>query len=142
IKSTVLRTRKSSLADLVHLGQERVNRFIEQGVATIEVKSGYGLDTQTEIKILKAVKKLNRARVVSTYLGPHAIPLDVKNSWQYLEKIITHDLLKIKKMGLASRVDIFVEEGFFSLEDMKKYFLKAQTLGFDLVGHFDQLSHS
>jgi imidazolonepropionase len=142
ILSTVSRTRKSSEAELVRSGQERVNRFISQGVGTIEVKSGYGLSTVEEMKILKAAKKLKKARIVSTFLGAHALSPEFKTFEDYIDHLTTVALPKIKKAKLAERVDIFIETGFFTPEIADKYLRRARELGFSIAVHADQLSLS
>lgn len=139
ILSTVEQTRKAKLEELIRLGQERVKQYISQGVTTIEVKSGYGLNLKTESKILKAAKKLKKANIVTTYLGAHAIPKDVGDEKKYLEQLIK-DLDVIKKEKLAKRVDIFIEKGYFSIEEGRKYLKIAQEKGFDLCIHADQMS--
>lgn len=136
IKSTVKATRAASPNVLLQLAVEREADFIRQGVATIEIKSGYGLNFETETKILKTAKKLKRARIVSTFLGPHAVPTEFESSTDYINEVIEW-LPKVRK--LASRVDMFIEEGYFSKQDAEKFFAKSKDLGFEIVAHADQL---
>ncbi|OFZ14865.1 MAG: imidazolonepropionase [Bdellovibrionales bacterium RBG_16_40_8] len=141
ILSTVKQTQKASEKELLRLAEERAKNFVRQGVATIEVKSGYGLTEEAELKILKVAKKIRSARVVSTYLGPHAIPKD-KSVEKYLREIQSSTLHKIKRQNLADRIDMFIEKGYFSLDQAKTYYRIAKSLEFRLTGHVEQLSHT
>ncbi len=142
ILSTVKKTRAASLEELVRLAQIRADIFIRQGVTTIEVKSGYGLNTEAEFKMLKAAKGVNRARIVGTYLGPHAIAPEFPTAEAYLRHVIETDLPQLHKNGLACRVDIFVEQGYFPEHLARTYLEAARALKFDIVVHADQLTHS
>ncbi len=142
ILSTVKKTRAANLGELSILAQKRADAFIRQGVTTIEVKSGYGLNTESEFKMLKAAKDVKRARIVGTYLGPHAIAPEFKSAEAYVKHIIETDLPLLHKNGLACRVDIFVEQGYFPESLARKYMATARALKFDIVVHADQLTHS
>lgn len=142
ILSTMRATRSATVAELARSGQARVDRFVAQGVTTIEAKSGYGLDTKFEFKILEANKRLKKARIISTYLGPHAVSPDFPLTGDYIKNIIEKDLPQLKKNKLARRCDIFVERGFFVDEPARRYLKAAKDLGFDLTIHADQLSLS
>ena len=111
------------------------------GTTTVEVKSGYGLDTDTEIKMLRAAKRLNErypGTVVSTFMGPHEIP-DGYSEEKYMDLVCEEMLPMVKEEGLAEFADIFTEKGVFSLEQTQKYFDKASHLGFKLKIHADEL---
>lgn len=140
IRSTVQATRRASDKLLLNLAQERVDNFVRQGVTTIESKSGYGLDLKSEIKILSVSKKLKNARIVTTYLGPHAVPVEHKNSSEYMDEVIHKHLPQVAKLKLASRGDIFVEKGYFSIADAESFIRAIKNLGWDLAIHADQLS--
>jgi imidazolonepropionase len=142
ILSTVRHTRGASEVELTRSGQKRVDRFLEQGVGTIEIKSGYGLNLKEEIKILKAAGKLKKARTVRTFLGAHAVSPDFPSIDEYVEYLTSVALPKIKKEKLAERVDIFVELGYFTPEHAEKYLGRARELGFHIAVHADQLSLS
>ncbi len=141
ILATVQATRKSSAQELLKLSQQRVHRHLAQGVTTVEIKSGYGLDTKTEEKILKVAGRLTHIRVVTTFLGAHGIPTEFKNENEYLTKL-KKDLLVIKKKNLSQRVDIFIEKSYFSINAAKDYLTYAQGLGFDITIHADQLTRT
>lgn len=144
ILSTVRATRQESLRGLVQKTQERVDHFRRQGVTTLEIKTGYALDEKNELKCLKAIRSLEGPRIVSTFLGAHAIPSEFKNENDYLnhlrEKIFPR--LKNRKNPLADRIDIFIEKGFFSAEAAKKYLEAATALGIPTTIHADQLTLS
>lgn len=142
ILSTVQATREMSLAELSALTRDRIQNFINQGVTTLEIKSGYGLDLDTEIKMLEAIPMDTGIEIVRTFLGAHAKPTNAKSHSEYLIDLAKNYLPEIKKRNLAERVDIFVENGFFEYTDAKVYLQTAKDLGFDLTIHADQLSLS
>lgn len=142
ILSTMRHTRKASLAQLAQWGQERADQFVAQGVTTLEIKSGYALNLKDELKMLQAAQKLTGPRTVSTFLGAHALPPEFKTYQDYLEFLAAEVLPVVKKKKLATRVDVFIEKGFFPPEASEKYLRKAQELGFDVLVHADQLSLS
>lgn len=142
ILSTMQSVRKASSATLLDLTQQRINRFLAQGVSTVEVKSGYALDYKNEIKSLEVIQQLRGPRVVSTFLGAHALPPEFKNQTEYLAYLIKKVLPAIKKNKLSQRVDIFIEKNFFEKQESLAYLQAAQTMGFDVTIHANQLSLS
>lgn len=142
ILSTMKHTRSASLADLTASGQKRVDHFVSQGVTTLEAKSGYALNLKDEMKCLKAIQNLEGPRLVSTFLGAHALPPEFKTYEEYLNHLGSKVLPEIKKKKLAERVDIFIEKGFFPKEASLKYLQIAKNLGFETVIHADQLTLS
>ena len=142
ILSTMKKTREESLKKLTETGKQRVKRFIEQGVTTLEIKSGYALNLKDEIKLLQAAKSINSIRIVPTFLGAHALPPEFKSHSDYLQYLSTSILPVIKKKKLSNRVDIFIEKGFFENPFAANYLNQAKNLGFDITIHADQLSLS
>lgn len=142
ILSTVKQTRAASQAKLLALAQERSDRFLKQGVTTLEVKSGYGLNLKDEMKCLEVAAKLKGPKTVSTFLGAHALAPEFKSYEEYLRHLGREVLPKLKKRGLARRVDIFIEKGFFPVEAAREYLRTARDLGFEVTIHADQLSLS
>ena len=142
ILSTMKKTRQASPKDLLAITQERVNNFIKQGVATVEIKSGYALDLKNEIKSLEVINKVKTARVVSTFLGAHAKPPEYESYGKYLEFLAAEVLPVIKKKKLSNRVDIFIEKNFFEVPEAKTYLSAAKRLGFEITIHANQLSLS
>lgn len=142
IQSTVKATRKASEATLAHLLLNRLNRFAAQGVTTVEVKSGYGLSVPQELKMLRAIKNVKHpVRRVSTFLGAHGLGPEHSSNESYLESL-KKALPQIAKLSLADRVDIFVEKGYFTVEQARDYLSEAKRLGFDVMIHADQLSRT
>jgi imidazolonepropionase len=140
ILSTMRHTRATSPAKLAATTAARVQEFIRQGVTTVEIKTGYALDLKNEIKCLKVIQSLQAPRVISTFLGAHALPPEFPSMEKYLEFLTDEMLPQIRK--LTHRVDIFIEKGFFSKESAKTYLQRAQALGFQLTIHADQLTLS
>lgn len=142
ILSTMKKTRKASLNDLVETTQKRVNHFLKQGVATVEIKSGYALDLKNEIKTLEVLQQIKKARVVPTFLGAHAKPPEFDSYSAYLKYLAEKVLPVVKKKKLSNRVDIFIEKNFFEVPEAKDYLSAAKRLGFEVVIHANQLSLS
>ena len=144
IWDTVEKTREASVHILAALTVQRAQKLLEQGVTTIEVKSGYGLSIKQELKILEAIQMSNiitKADLVTTCLAAHILPKDFKgNENEYLQLITNKLLPEIRNRKLAHRVDIFVEKGAFSVEAAKIYLSKAKEMGFDIVIHGNQFS--
>lgn len=142
ILSTVNSTRLESFDSLVNSSLSDLDIMLLNGVTTVEAKSGYGLDLDTEIKQLEVYKKLNEVHpidIVSTFMPLHAIPSEFKNNKsEYLDKAISW-LDKIKENDLASFVDVFCEDSVFNVEESKKFLEKASSLGFGLKIHADEI---
>lgn len=144
IWDTVGKTRASTLAVLVEGVINRANRHLSEGVTTIEVKSGYGLSVEEEIKMLEAIKQANittASDLISTCLAAHILPKDFDgNHEQYLDYISTELFPILIEKKLTNRIDAFIEEEAFSSSLTSTYFEKAKSLGFDLTVHADQFS--
>lgn len=144
ILSSVEATRRASLEELVETGLERLDWMLSQGVTTVECKSGYGLDLETEIKQLTAVKILNERHpieVVPTFMGAHACPWEFSGrAEEYVELVVEEMLPEIARLGLAEYCDVFCEKGVFSLEQTRRILVKAQELGFKLRLHADEMT--
>ncbi|MDO9154449.1 MAG: imidazolonepropionase [Paludibacter sp.] len=144
IWDTVTKTREATLNELVTLTVERANTLFKQGITTIEVKSGYGLSVEQELKMLEAIRLANeqtKAELIPTCLAAHILPKDFEGGEkEYLQLIIEELLPIIKEKSLANRVDIFVEKSAFSVSAARSYLLKAREMGFEIVIHGDQFS--
>ncbi|MFD2100673.1 imidazolonepropionase [Flagellimonas iocasae] len=143
IWDTVTQTRQASQEELVQGIISRSKKHLRNGVTTIEVKSGYGLSVDEELKMLRAIRQANEISNVSlipTCLAAHMKPKDWNQNKEYLEEITTVLLPIIKTNNLAHRVDAFVEESAFSPEEIKPYFQKAKEMGFDITVHADQFT--
>jgi len=143
ILKTVKATRKAPLTQLIKNGKTILNRMMEYGTTTIETKSGYGLDTESEIKSLLAAKELNLEHpidIVSTFLGAHAVPPEYKGkTGEYVELIVSEMIPKIVKEELAEFCDVFCEKGIFSTEQTKKILLTAIKYGMKPQIHIDEI---
>jgi imidazolonepropionase len=144
IWDTVIKTREATLEELSEIIEQRAYKALKQGTTTMEVKSGYGLTVDHELKILKAISFANKrsvADLISTCLAAHILPKDFNETeMDYLNSISDKLLPVLKKKKLTGRVDIFVEKSAFSVQAAKIYLAKAKELGFDLVLHGDQFS--
>jgi len=118
------------------------NRFLEHGTTTIEAKSGYGLNLETEIRMLEAMRTEQTLEVVPTYLGAHALPPEFReNRRAFIDRVI-EDLSTIASRKLAEFCDVFVEPGAFSPEEARRIFAKAQSLGLHIKIHADEFQSS
>lgn len=142
ILSTLKHTRAISQNELQLLSQKRVQNFLDQGVACLEVKSGYCLDKEGELKMLRVAKVLKGPKVYSTFLGAHALPPEFSDKQAYLSFLAEEVLPIVIEEKLADRVDIFIEKGFFDAEGSRSYLQKATEAGLKLNVHADQLSLS
>lgn len=143
ILSTVQSTKNSTEEELLAKSSFHLERMISYGVTTVEGKSGYGLDRETELKQLRVMKKLQEKypiQIVSTFLGPHAVPSEYKGeSDLFLDEMIS--LLKeIKEQSLAEYVDIFCETGVFAVEQSKRFLEEGKKLGFGMKIHADEIA--
>jgi imidazolonepropionase len=145
ILSTVRATRAASEEELVLSGLRRLDPLLAEGVTTVEIKSGYGLDIDTEIKMLRAAWKLGEQRpvdVVTSYLGAHALPPEYRESRQdYIRLICEEALPKISELNLADAVDGFCEGIAFTPQEIDQVFAAAQELGLPVKLHAEQLSN-
>jgi len=144
IWSSVQHTRSTSEEELLTTLLERIDFLISLGITTIEVKSGYGLDVENELKMLRMIKKAQaqtKATLVPTCLSAHLKPRDFEGSNEdYLNYILTEILPKVKEENLAKRVDIFIEKSAFQPEESKAFLLKTKDLGFEITVHADQFT--
>ena len=144
IWSSVQKTRACSSENLYILTLERVNQFVKEGIKTIEIKSGYGLDLENELKMLRVIQRVKEntdANIISTCLAAHIKPKDFEGTnSDYLTWILNELLPLIKAEALSNRVDIFIEKSAFGIEESKLYLQKVKDLGFDITVHADQFT--
>lgn len=145
IVATVRMTRAESEADLAASALRRLDSLLAEGVTTIEVKSGYGLDRDTEMKMLKVARELSQWRpvdVVTTYLGAHALPPEFRENRQgYLDLVCNDVMPAVAKARLADAVDAFCEGIAFSVDETRRVFEVAKSLGLPVKLHAEQLSN-
>ena len=143
ILSTVKATKESSEEELYKKAKKSLDRMLEFGVTTVEEKSGYGLELNTEIKQLEVARVLDKNHpvdLVHTFLGAHAVPEEYKeNHKAYIDILVDVMMPKIKDMGLAEFCDVFCEEGVFTIEESEYILQKAKEIGYKLKIHADEI---
>jgi len=144
IASSIKSTREQSFDDIYKSSAKRLESLIKEGVTTIEIKTGYGLDIQSETKMLKIAEKLEKnypIHIEKTFLGAHAVPPEFKKDADaYINYICDTMLDEIHKLGLATCVDAYTEHLAFNLEQTQKVFSKAKELGLNVKLHSEQFS--
>lgn len=145
ILSTVRATRAASEDDLVESATPRIADLVAEGVTTIEIKSGYGLDVESEVKMLRAARRLGSelpVRVRTTFLGAHTVPPEFAGNRAGYVSLLCDELLPlVAESGLADAVDAFCEGIAFSPEEAREVFSAARDLGLPVKLHADQLSN-
>ncbi|HWQ80243.1 MAG TPA: imidazolonepropionase [Anaerovoracaceae bacterium] len=143
ILSTVESTRATSKDELKRKARKSLKQMLLHGTTTIEAKSGYGLDLETEVKCLQAAAELDREGeidIVSTYMGAHAVPEEYKRDKQgYIDFMISRAMPYVAENRLAEFMDVFCEEGVFSPEESRKLMQAGKELGFKLKIHADEI---
>jgi imidazolonepropionase len=146
ILSTVEATRASSEDALMESGRERLAAMSACGTTTAEIKSGYGLDTAEELKMLRAARRLaaaHPATIVTTFMGAHAIPPDCRDNRAAYVRTVIDDMLPAVAAGrLAEWCDVFCDEGAFTVDESRAILLAAGRLGFKLRLHAEELASS
>jgi len=144
IWNSVEMTRDATEAELLELLLQRVQQHLSSGVTTIEIKSGYGLNTESELKMLRVIKMagvVSQADIIGTCLAAHIKPKDFTgNDKCYLQHVITQLLPVIKEKELCNRVDIFIEETAFCKEEATRFLIASSLLGFNTTVHADQFT--
>ena len=145
IASTVAATRALDEAALIEAALPRLDALIGEGVTTIEIKSGYGLEIETELRMLRAARKLGQrrpVRVSTTYLAAHATPPEYKGrNADYLDQVVLPGLAAAHAQGLVDAVDGFCETIAFSPQEIERVFEWARALGLPVKLHAEQLSN-
>ncbi len=144
ILKTVKETRRTRIEKLVEIGLERLDAMLVHGTTTVEAKSGYGLTTFDELKILEATRRLNQlhsVNVVSTLMGANAVPPEyLNNPEEFVNLVVTEMIPKVAARGLAEFCDVFCEKGAFSLEQTKRILVKSKDAGLKAKVNADEFS--
>jgi imidazolonepropionase len=144
IWDTVSQTRKCTEQELTQIVIKNANKHLQLGVTTIEVKSGYGLSVEEEIKMLRAINSGNSetaADLVATCLAAHLKPKDFNGSNEdYLHYLVTNLFPVLQSENLTKRIDAFIETSAFSVSEIAPYLQSAKELGFDITIHADQFT--
>jgi imidazolonepropionase len=142
IQTTVRATREASEDELFTLGRQRLEEAHRFGVRTIEAKSGYGLSKESELKVLRVIARLREATpemtIVPTYLGAHDFPKD-RSREEYLREILDEALPEVAANDLAEACDVFIDKGFYTVEEGRRILEKAKALGLQTKVHADEL---
>ncbi len=145
IISTVTATRSATVDDLINSALPRVDALLGEGVATLEIKSGYGLDQETELNMLRAARAIAKqrpVRITTSFLGAHAVPIGhAGKADAYIDDICLPALEAAHKEGLVDAVDGFCEGIAFTPEQIERVFKAAKALGLPVKLHAEQLSH-
>jgi imidazolonepropionase len=143
IVNTVKATQKATANELLQAGIKRLDSMLSFGVTTVEGKSGYGLDKETEIKQLEVMNHLDGIHyvdIIPTFLGAHALPPDYKGRADEFIDYLTEDVMPLAaERKLAAYCDIFCEQNVFSVEQSRRYLRRARDLGFKLKLHADEI---
>jgi imidazolonepropionase len=147
IHSSVRDVRERSERELLDLARGRLRRLASFGVGTIEVKSGYGLTTEDEFKLLRVIKKLSGElpmRLVPTFLGAHEVPLEYRDPptrrREYIEMLISEMIPKVAAEGLATFADVFCEAGVYTADESREILQAAKAAGLAIKLHADELT--
>jgi len=146
IRLTVGATRRASLEELVSLAKPRLEELLSHGVTSIEVKSGYGLSCEDEIRMLEAIALLEEEgpwKLTPTLLAAHIVPDEYRNNRDaYVDMVVQELLPEVAKRKLARHVDVFCDKGAFTLAETLRILERGRDLGFGLKVHAEQLTHS
>ncbi len=136
IKSSVKQTRGATLSEIVRLGKQRLQRASEFGITTLEIKTGYGLNLESELKLLKAIDILRdhtKIELIATFMGAHAVPSEFKSRGSYVDYLIREVLPKVRKR--AEFQDVFCERGYFTKEDTIRLLAQGRKMGLKAKVH-------
>lgn len=143
---TTRAVRSASEEELVLTALPRLRRMLESGITTVEIKSGYGLNTASELKMLRVIRTLSELvpqNLVATFLGAHTVPMESRGSRSaYVEEIIDEMLPEVSRQGLAEFCDVFCEKTAFTIDETERIFQKATEVGLRLRIHAEQLSNT
>ncbi|WDV45656.1 imidazolonepropionase [Clostridiaceae bacterium M8S5] len=143
IVNSVEGTKKATKQELIELGKKRLDSMLSFGVTSVEGKSGYGLDFDTEIKQLEVMEELNKIHpmdIYTTFLGAHAVPKNYKGRTdEFIDYIIEEVMPVVAEKKLAEFCDVFCEKNVFSIEQSRKLLLEARKLGMKLKLHADEI---
>lgn len=144
ILNTVNGTRNATLDELVSKGEKLALEALAHGTTTTEIKSGYGLSTESEIKQLKAIQILKEKlplKVISTFMGAHDFPPEFSNNREaYIDLLCNEMLPMVADLNLAEFCDAFVDEGYYTIDQGRRIFTRAKELGFKIRVHADEMA--
>ncbi len=143
ILNTLKRIRKATLEELAEALKRRLSVFLEYGTTAVEIKSGYGLDTVNELKMLKAIKSVSQStdmELVATFIGAHAVPPEYANrKGDYVDLVVNEMIPAVAELGLAEFVDVFCEQGVFDVRETRRILKAACEVGLKAKIHADEI---
>ena len=146
IRSSIFDLRNADISDIISKLKSRMDRFLSFGTTTVECKSGYGLNTESELKSLKAIKEVNDSHpieMIPTFMGAHAFPHEYENNHEGYVKLICNEMIpEIAKQGIAVFNDVFCEKGYFSQEQSRKILNVGKKYGLIPRVHADEFQNS
>ena len=144
ILKTARETHRTRVEKLVELGMERLDTMLAHGTTTVEAKSGYGLNTEDELRILSAIKRMNQLHcmnVIPTFMGAHAVPMEYRNNAdEYVDLVTQETIPKVAELGLAEFCDVFCDRGIFNMEQSKRVLKAGKSQGLKPKIHADHMS--
>ena len=145
IVSSVESVRAATIDQLYEKSISRIERFIALGTTTIEAKSGYGLDTESELKSLKVIEKISNNHIIDivpTFMGAHAFPKDFLENKEAFVRLICEEMIPaVHEQGIAEFIDVFCEEGYFSIEQSRKIIEIGKSFGLKPRIHADEFNN-
>jgi len=146
ILNTSKRMQEASEDELIESAMERLEEISKYGTGAVEIKSGYGLTVESELKMLRVVKRLKELSpltIKSTFLGAHSIPLEYRGKQdKYVDLVINEMLPKVAEAGLADYIDVFCDKGFFTVEDTERILIAGNKYGIPGKIHANELDYS
>jgi imidazolonepropionase len=146
ILNSAKRLHNATEEELYEQALPRINEIISQGTGAVEIKSGYGLNPEDEIKMLRVIKKLKETtplRIKATFLGAHAVPADYKGKQtEYVDLVISEMIPMVAGEDLADYIDVFCDEGFFTVEDTDRILMAGVKHGLRPKIHANELANS
>ncbi len=143
IRSTLTTTKDADEDTLYELAQKRIEKMISCGTTSLEAKSGYGLETEAELKQLRVIDRLNKdnkIHIISTFMGAHEFPTEYKDNHRAYIDILKNEMIpEVAKSGLATYCDIFTEGHVYSIEESREVMQCAKDYGFKLKIHADEI---
>jgi imidazolonepropionase len=143
IRSSIAAVRQASFDELYSLAKKRIVKMIGQGTTTLEAKSGYGLSTESEIKMLEVIRDLKKdlpIDIVPTFMGAHEFPLEYKDNREEYIRILKEEMMPlVAERNLAEYCDIFTEDHVYNIEQSRDILLRAKELGFKIRMHADEI---
>lgn len=146
ILNSAKRLHETTEEELYDSAMERVQEIVRMGTGAVEIKSGYGLNTEDELKMLRVIRKIKNTSPIcvrSSFLGAHSVPLEYRNDVsKYVDLVINEMIPQVAAEELSQYIDVFCDEGFFSVEDTDRILMAGMKYGFRPKIHANELGHT